>query len=166
MKRIEKQLDQLSDEELNSVAYFADYLSLQQKNKSVTGTCKYFFIKKYPINIQYLLYKQINLDPTNKYVKQALEYYNLIYLNYNEIGVRDFIQSICEIQASGMVDGERMLQYIYQYSPEKCAEKIRKYKENEEKTKYFHTVKDDLGNDIEQECTKYVYNYENAKEAV
>lgn len=166
MRKIEKQLDQLTDEQLNCIAYFADYLSLQDINRSETGACKYFFINQYPINIHYLLYKRINLNPYSKYVRQALDYYNLIYLTYNEKSVRDFIQSICEIQASGMVDGVRMLQYIHQYSPDKCIEKIEEYQKYEENIEYTHTVKDDNLKEIEEPCTRYVYNHENAKEAL
>lgn len=154
----------MTDVELNTILYLADYLSLQQKSIPVSETCKYFFIKGAPINIQYLQYKKIDVPLQNEYVKQALELCIMISHQFDEDGERDFIDHICEIQASGMVDAERMLQYIYQYDSKGKNKALDIYYNYINNKKYIIEEEDEDGNITERECTKYIKHYEDNKE--
>lgn len=41
--------------ELNAILYYADFLSLKERNHPVTDNCKYFFIHGYPINSAFIV---------------------------------------------------------------------------------------------------------------
>lgn len=63
-----------------------------------------------------------------------------------------------------MVDARRMLKQIHQYSDKtERKQAFKKYNSWKDSKTYTHIIKDDEGNDIEQECTKYVYNYEKSR---
>lgn len=106
----------MNEIELNSILFYADYLSLKNTNKPVTDTCKYFFVYRCPINSAFIAKVEPIYDVENEYFKQSYEEYQLIKDKFGEDGVLDFISNIGELQASGMCDGERLLKYIHQYS--------------------------------------------------
>lgn len=150
--------NKLNDVELNAILYYADYLSLQAISIPVTHTCKYFFIHNSPINAAYLT-KAKNWYNDSIYFQKSLQAYELIRDKFDQDGVDSFIDSICNIQACGMVDGDRMLTYIHQFSDKKSRllafEKYHNYKQ-----KFTHTTFNDDGDKQITECSKYIYHTE------
>lgn len=51
--------------ELNSILYYADFISLRETSTTVTDNCKYYFIYNSPINSAYLVDSQPFYDPEN-----------------------------------------------------------------------------------------------------
>ena len=147
--------------ELNAILYYADYISLREQSIPVTDTCKYFFIHNTPINSAVIADRIPDIDVNNPYYQQAYKEYLAIKDKFGDEGVESYINSISSIQACGMVDAHRMLKQIHQYSDKsERKQAFRKYNNWKDSKIYTHIIKDDDGNDIEKECTKYVYNHE------
>ena len=64
--------------ELNSIFFYADFLSLKSTSQPVTDNCKYFFIYGCPINSAFILNMEPIYDPENKYLLQAFKEYNML----------------------------------------------------------------------------------------
>lgn len=146
----------MTDTEKNIILYLADFLSMQEQSTPVTDSCKYFFIKGAPFNIEYIVNGSIDMDFDNPYIKSALFTYRMLNNRFTEDDARDFVHNLCEIQASGMVDGYRMLQYIHQYDDKLKKKALKVYNNYINNTKYTHIVKDDDDEEVEKECTKYI----------
>ena len=99
----------MNDIELNLILYYADFLSMKERSIPVTDTCKYFFVHKTPINSAYIVNKSIVYDKNNPYVLQATKEYEILKDRFDEEAADSFIEDICNLSASGMVDGHRML---------------------------------------------------------
>ena len=150
--------------ELNAILYYADYISLREQSIPVTDTCKYFFIHNTPINSAVIADRIPDIDVNNPYYQQAYKEYLAIKDKFGDEGIESYINSISSIQACGMVDAHRMLKQIHQYSDKtERKQAFKKYNSWKDSKTYTHIIKDDEGNDIEQECTKYVYNYEKSR---
>lgn len=147
--------------ELNAILFYADFLSLSKESKPITDTCKYFFIHNTPIHVKYVAGTSPIYDENSPYFKQAQLEYELIKDKFDEDGVESYINNIAAIGASGCVDGIRMLKCIHQYSDRQERKKaFNTYYDWKNNQKYTHIIKDEDGNPIEVECTKYVYDAE------
>ena len=154
-------LDNYTDIELSSILYYADYLSLRSRSIPVTNSPKYFFIFNSPVNLAYLVGSSPIFSKDNKYFKQSVKEYDQIRNKFGESGIISFIEDICNIQACGIVDWKRMLQYMHQYSTKtekayafnKCANYLKSIK-------YTHQVVNDEGDLEDEECSRYVFNAE------
>lgn len=140
----------LNDIELNAVLYYADYLSIRDKNIPVTDSPKYFFIYHTPINIAYLSGIMPTYDESNKFFRQALREYKLIKDKFDESGITSFIEDICSIQACGVVDWKRILTYCMQYSTKsEKAEAFKKCGNYINNRKYKHEIKNNDNEPVE-----------------
>jgi len=154
-------LEEYTDIELNSILYYADYLSLRARSIPVTNSPKYFFIFKTPINLAYLVDSMPTFSRDNKYFKQSAKEYNQIRDKFGEGGVNSFIEDICNIQACGVVDWKRILQYVHQYSTkQEKSEAYNKCANYLKSIKYKHREVNDDGDLEEKECSRYVFNTE------
>ena len=147
--------------EFNSILFYADYLSLKDTSTPVTNPCKYFFVHGVPMNMAYIAQVLPEVDLNNKYVKQSSSEYFLLKDTFGEDGAQSFINSLGEIQSSGMADGERLLRQIHQYSTRDqrgCA--LAKYRNFLRSKTYTHTTINENGDPQETECKKYVYDAE------
>jgi len=82
---------------------------------------------------------------------------------FGDEGVLSFINNICNLGVAGAVNAIQMLKYIHRYDDKDTTDRaFRRYKRYRAKLKYTHTVLDDDGDPIEQECTKYVAHAEQA----
>ena len=99
--------------ELNSILYYADFLSLKHECHPVTDNCKYFFIHGAPINSLYILDLEPVYDENNEHYIQAYTEYQAIKSKFGEDGVESFIDDICCIKACGSVNAEQMLKCIH-----------------------------------------------------
>lgn len=106
----------MSEIELNAILYYADFLSLKHRSRPVTDNCKYFFIYGIPMNSAFILNLEPNYDENDHYFQQALAEYTIIRNKFGDDGVSTFIDDICCIKSCGMVDANRMLKCIHQYS--------------------------------------------------
>lgn len=147
--------------ELNAILYYADFLSMKAISQPVSDNCKYFFIHGVPINSSYIAGVKPKFDSNNEYYKRALKDYISIRDKFDEESVLSFIDDIASLRACGMVDGIRMLKCIHQYSDRfeknKAFSTYRKWKKSKI---YTHIIKDENGDPIEQECSKYVAHHE------
>lgn len=150
----------INDGEKNLILYYADYISLQHENIPVTDSCKYFFIKGSPYNIEYIVTHDIEVDFDNKYVREAYNNLRMLSNCFTKNAAAKFLSDLCEIQACGVVDAERMIQYIYQYDRDLKHKAFKKYNKYIKSKKYTHIVSDEDGNKIEKECTKYIAHAE------
>ena len=142
--------------ELNAVLYYADYLSLQHESHPATDNCKYFFIFECPINAAYILDLEPIYDHENKYLLEAYQQYMLIREQYQDDGVMSFIGDICMIRACGMVDAERMLQWIHMFSTkQERKQAFYEYREWKNSIKHTHQTLDENGNPQQTPCTTY-----------
>lgn len=151
--------------ETNAILFFADYLSLKEQSIPVSRPCKYFFVHNCPINAAYIADVYPDVDVTNKYFKRAAYQYSLLKRKFGDDGVKSFIDGLCNIQATGMIDADRMLKYIHRYSTKqerKAAFKVLEDHLNNQK--YFHTTINEQGNPQETECTQYVAHFERVLE--
>lgn len=147
--------------ELNSILYYADYISLKQECKPVTDVCKYFFVHGFPINIRFLDNGRPEYDENNKYFIEAYTLYNKIKDQFGEDEAQSFIDDLCYIRATGVVDAEQMLKFIHIYSSKQDRrDAISRYNRWKNSKKYTHIVLNDQGDPIEQECTIYVKHAE------
>lgn len=122
--------------ELNAILYYADFLSLKDISQPVTDNCKYFFIHGAPVNSLFIIDLQPVYDEENKYIQQAMQEYQLIRNKFGEEGVESFIDDVCCIKACGMVDAERMLRCIHQYSTKNNEKRRSGYTINGKKISY------------------------------
>lgn len=146
----------MTDLQKNLILYLADFFSMQEQNIPVTDTCKYFFINRAPLNIQYIATGNIDIDFDNPYVKNSILTLKMLNNNLTEKDAISFVTNLCEIQASGIVDGYRMLQFIYQYDEKMKKKALRTYRKHTKNQTFTHKVKDDDGEEIEVECSKYI----------
>lgn len=147
--------------ELNAILYYADFISLREQSIPVTDNCKYFFIHESPINSALIANCTPDVDINNKYYQQAYREYSEIKNKFGNEGVQSYIDNISNLKACGMVDAERMLRCIHQYSDKHERNKaFKKYRDWKKNQTFTHIIKDDDGNEIEQKCSKYVYHYE------
>lgn len=153
----------MSNIELNAILYYADYLSLQHTSIPLTDSPTYYFIYKCPINVAFITDSKPVYDPANKWFIKAKNDYNAIKNKFSEDAVTSFIEDICNIQACGVVNWKRMLQYIHQFSSNKERKHAFDTCEEYLKTKrYKHEIVDDNGDPKEEKCNKYVYHAENS----
>lgn len=151
--------------ETNAVLFFADYLSLKEQSIPVSRPCKYFFVHNCPINAAYIADVYPDIDVTNMYFKRAAYQYSLLKRKFGDDGVKSFIDGLCNIQSTGMVDADRMLKYIHRYSTKQERKAAFKILENHLNSKqYFHTTINELGDPQETECTQYVAHAERVLE--
>lgn len=142
--------------ELNSILFYADFLSLKAISQPVTDNCKYFFIYGTPINSAFILDLEPIYDTDNPYLLQAYAEYNAIKDQYTEDAVLSFINDICFIRACGMVDAERMLQCIHMFSTKiERKQAFQEYRQWKKNKKHKHQVLDENGNPQETDCTTY-----------
>lgn len=147
--------------ELNAILYYADFLSLKDIQQPVTDNCKYFYIHGTPINSAYILDLEPIYDVQNKYFQQAYIEYNTIKDKYGDEGIESFIDDVCCIRACGMVDAERMLKCIHQYSNRhERRQAFNAYYNWKNNQVYTHITINENGEPEEKECSKYVYHVE------
>lgn len=147
--------------ELNSILYYADYLSLQSTSHPVTDTCKYFFIHQHPINSAYIAGYEPEYNKDDKYFVEAYNTYNKIAKQFGEEGAGSFIEDICFLRACGMVDATRMLQHIHLYSSKyERSQAFLQYRKWKKDQIYTHNTFIEDGTPIERPCSKYVKHAE------
>ena len=147
----------LNQAELSAVLYYADFLSLKHRSFPVTDTCKYFFIHDTPINISFIVGNSPVYDLNDMFIQQSAAEYKMLKDKFGDPGVQSFINNICNLSASGSVNAVQMLKCIHQYSTkEQRNEAFKKYKNYKSGIKYTMPIKDDNGDEIEIECSKYV----------
>lgn len=151
----------MNDIELNAILFYADFLSLKACSQPVTDNCKYFFVYGCPINSAFILDLQPIYSSDNKYFLEAYKQYQTIKDHYAEDGVMSFIDDICFIRACGMVDAERMLQFIHMFSTkEERKQAFREFREWKKNKYYTHQTLDENGNPRRTKCTTYVKHAE------
>lgn len=142
--------------ELNSILFYADFLSLKSTSQPVTDNCKYFFIYGCPINSAFILNMEPIYDPENKYLLQAFKEYSMLKEQYAEDGALSFIDDICFIRACGMVDAERMLSCIHMFSTNvERKQAFKEYRQWKSNYKCTHQTFDENGNPQETQCTRF-----------
>lgn len=147
--------------EQNAILYYADLLSIKATSIPVTDTCKYFFIHKMPVNIADIAGVKMFYDKENQYIKQATNEYTLLKDKFGEDGVSSFIDNLCNLGVTGMVDAITMLKYIHRYSDKHERNKAFKvYKRWRKNRVYTHTkLVDDTVKEVE--CSEYIAHFEN-----
>lgn len=149
--------------ELNSILYYADFLSIQYTGTPVTDTCKYFFVHGAPINISYLAGVEPFYNAENQYFIQSLTEYNQIKGKLGEDAASSFVDGVCNLAACGMVDGNRMLQVAYRWSPKKVRNAAySRFEEWEKSLFYEHIEQDENGKSIIVRCGKNIAHQEKA----
>ena len=144
--------------ELSAILFYADFLSLKAISQPVTDNCKYFYICGIPMNSHFILGIDPEFDCENEYFKQASAEYTIIRDRFGDDGVNTFIDDICCIKACGMVDAERMLKCIHQYSAKYERKQAFSIYNNWKKNQFFtHTTINEKGDPQQRECSKYVY---------
>lgn len=154
----------LNNIELNIILYYADYLSLKQISIPVTDNCKYYFIYETPINSAYIVGLEPLYDAENPYFQQAYMEYATMKQNLEEGAINSFVDNICNLRALGCVNAEDMLRCIHQFD-NKADRKVAfdTYNKWRSSQTYTHTVLDDMGDEKEEPCTRYVAHYEYTK---
>lgn len=149
--------------ELSAILFYADFLSMQNTSTAVTDSCKYFYIYNIPMNICFIAGVQPQYDINNKYFKQAYNEYSLIKDRFGEGAVESFLDSICNLKATGSVSGEQMLMYIHRFDTKKERERAYKiYSQSKKNQVYTHIINGVDGAE-EQKCTKYVAHAEQSQ---
>lgn len=154
----------LNNIELNIILYYADFLSLKQESIPVTDNCKYYFIHGVPVNSAYIVGLEPFYNTENPHYQQAYIEYKKLKNNLDDDTINGFIEGICNLRALGCVDAEDMLKCIHQFSSKmdrKTA--FARYEKWKNSQTYTHTILNDEGDEVEQECTKYVAHYEHRK---
>lgn len=147
--------------ELNAILYYADFLSLKERNHPVTDNCKYFFIHGYPINSAFIVNLEPEYDQEDQYIMQAIQEFQAIQEKYDEDAAMSFIDDICSIKACGSVNAEQMLKCIHQYSTKHERKIALNALKNWQKEQiYSHITLNENGDPQETECTKYVKHAE------
>ena len=146
---------------LNAILYYADFLSMKNTGLPVTDTCKYFFIHGTPINACYIADVEPIYDPDNQYFKQSREEYERLENKFGDQATLSFIEGICNLNACGAVDGERMLRFIHQYNGKKEFDNaLAKYNKWKKDLIFQHIIKDEDGKERWAECTKAIAHSE------
>ena len=108
-----KQKMNINEVEYNAILFYSDVLSLEEQSIPFTESCKYFFIYNSPMHIFTIAGLNNDVDISNRYFKQSYDTYVLLRDKYGEEGIETFINNICSIAVSGMVDAERILKCIH-----------------------------------------------------
>ena len=154
----------LNKVEQNIVLYYADYLSLKQISIPVTDNCKYYFIHGVPMNSAYIVGLLPFYDAENPYYQQSYMEYITLKKHLDEDAINSFIENICYLRAFGCVDAEDMLNCIHQFSTKgdrKAA--FNRYEKWRDGQGYVHTILNDSGDEIEEQCTRFIAHYEHIK---
>lgn len=152
----------MNEFELSAILFYGDFLSLKNISKPLTESCKYFYIHGVPMNISLILNQKPIYDMDNMYFKQALEQYTILKNKYGEDGVLTFIDNICNLGVAGSVNAIQMLKYIHRYDDKDQRDTaFGIYKHNRKNKKYTHKVRNNDGDIVEEECSKYINHYEN-----
>lgn len=106
----------MNDIELNSILYYADFLSLKNTSKPVTDNCKWYFVHRLPVNSAFILNLRPVFDEENEYFIQAKEDYYRLKDKFLDEGIEDIVGHICNLDALGCINAEQMLKCIHQYS--------------------------------------------------
>lgn len=147
--------------EISAILYYADFLSLQHANKPVTDSCKYFYIHGVPMNIAYIVGHEPVYDIDNQWVKKSFEEYTMLRSKYGEEGVLSFINNLCNLGVAGAVNSNQMMKYIHRYDDaDQRKEAFKAYKKNKANKVYTHMTRNDEGDLVEEECSKYVAHAE------
>ena len=142
--------------EMSAVLYYADFLSLQYQSKPCTQQCKYFFVHGVPINIAYIVEQDPVYDIDNQWFQKSLKEYSMLKHKFGEDGAMSFIKNLCNLGVAGSVNATQMMKYIHRYDDKQERDKaFRAFKFNRSKMKYTHLTRNDDGEIIEEECTKY-----------
>lgn len=157
-------INNIPDIELSAILYYADFLSMKERSVPVSDNCKYFFVYNAPINASFIAGVQPIFDENDEFFRQSLTEYMDLRGSFGEDGIMSFVNSICNLSASGKVCGEDMLRCLHRYSQksERVAA-LNKYKQHLKSTKYSHLIKKEDGKQSRVECSKYIAHYELAK---
>ena len=141
----------------NSILYYADFLSLSNISIPVTDNCKYYIIHNMPINCAYIVGGKPFYDEQNQYYIQSCKECEDI-LNYaGEDGLNSFLTNMCNLQSLGCITAKQMLQCINQFKYKKDVKQSNKiYEDWYNNRVYYHTVKDDDGEQHREKCSEYV----------
>lgn len=91
--------------------------------------------------------------------------YTTLKNTLDEEAVNSFVEDICSLRARGCVDAEDMLNCIHQFNSKgerKFA--FRQYERWRKSQIYTHITLNDTGDEVEEQCTKYVAHYEHSKD--
>lgn len=153
----------MNEIELSAVLFYADFLSLEHSNQTVTDTCKYYWIYGVPINACIIAGVQPEYDINNYYFQQAYKEFMIIEDKFGIDGIYSFLGDLCNLRITGSVNAEQMLKYIYRFDTKKkrnkAFEKYRKFIKNQT---YKH-ITYGIDGPEETECTKYVAHTEQSK---
>lgn len=152
--------------ELNAILYYADFLSLQETNTTVTDNCKYYYIYGTPMNCAYIVDSQPFYDEQNQYFQQAKQEYETISSKHGTEGVQSFLNNICNLSSLGCINAKQMLVCIHQYDgkfEKKYA--IKQYEKWINKQIYTHLQANEKGELERVECTRYIAHSEIGTEA-
>lgn len=152
-------------QQLNSILYYSDYLSVTTNTKTITEG-KYHFIYNMPYNSTLLAeYEPIQIKHIDKFdtnrididdkdsIDKAIGEYRMIEKQFGNNGVTNFIHNICDIKGKPTIDGLGMLLYITQEWDRKDRQKIiNQYKDT--KNNQIYKCKGEGNTQIE--CTKYI----------
>lgn len=151
----------LNQIELNAILFYADILSLQDTNTTVTDNCKYFFMYGTPINASFIVNTEPFYDHENEYFKQSIQTYNILKDKYGDEGVLSFINNLCNISVCGCIDAIRMLKCIHQYDePWERKAAINNYNKWKNGLIYKLNTTNEDGEQEEIECTSYIARLE------
>lgn len=151
----------LNDCELSAVLYYADMLSLQHAHKSVTETTKYFYVHYSPMHISYILGQEPAYDHNNPWFLKALGEYEMLKDKYGIDGATSFVENMCNLGIAGSVNDTQMMKYLHRYDDKHDrAVAFKKFKENKQNRVFKHLTRNDDGEVIEEQCTKYVAHAE------
>lgn len=149
---------------LNTILFYADFLSLKDRSIPITDTCTYFFIHGFPINSSYLANVEPFYHEDNAYYKQSYTETSDLKSAFGEDGMESFLDEICNLKVSGKVNAYDMLKCIHRYSTRGDRNKaIKKYNTWYNNLKYYTETKDDDCKTILKECSKHVAHQNNAK---
>ena len=151
----------LNNIELNIVLYYADYLSLKQLSIPVTDNCKYYFIHGVPMNSAYIVGLEPFYDTENPYYQQAYMEYTTLKNSLDDEAINSFIENICNLRVLGCINAEDMLNCIHMFNSKgerKYA--FKRYYKWRKSQVYTHMTLNDVGDEIEEQCTRYVAHYE------
>lgn len=151
----------LNQIELNAILFYADILSLQDTNTTVTDNCKYFFMYGTPINSAFIVNSEPFYNHENEYFKQSIQTYNILKDKYGDEGVLSFINNLCNISVCGCIDAIRMIKCIHQYDePWERKASINNYKKWKKGLSYKLNITNEDGEQEEIGCTSYIARLE------
>lgn len=90
--------------------------------------------------------------------------YTELKKHLDEDAINSFIEDICYLHAFGCVDAEDMLNCIHQFSTKgdrKAA--FNTYWKWRDGQGYTHSILNDSGDEVEEECTRFIAHYEHIK---